>query len=789
MLLVRFSAFLASLLTIANACPQAFDWDMLPAEERAAKAPIVVVGYVTKSYKDLADSLTNYAVEFKILRSLKGEDQISELPQDSLAADNIYRITNFGSFSMCFADLKGNQVYMLFLTVVDNHLSAHYSDLFGAAEAWTMQMEDRVILTNFGYEVWSEWSACSQSCGSQGVQERVRRCTIASPLKCVGHNTQKRECNVISCQGVKNVVELADFENMEKGVISVNISGHMIYDITPNFYGQVSTPKVFSPLWPQRFSVLGRIRPRKTKYPREGQYLFSLSDSAGRLYLGLKAYPSPTLEVLHSTGRMSSVSIPLPDENINDGQWHQFGFGVSGRNITMYYNCLPRTVQILPAEPFIPNVYKSTLLIGSRMFAMDRGADERYEGALSQLVFTSNPNDAASQCQSVTWGETVERNEDPAPRQSSSSLAEIHAVNYLEHWEWSTWGLCSVSCGFGVKARIPFCLDESINADDCIPYYVPRTHEKQCYAGRCPECSCENNGRCIDDGVCECQQGWSGEKCEIAECKDGCAHGECVSPGVCRCDVGWSGLKCTKPMCFPLCRNGGVCIGHNQCECPTGYGGRFCMDHQQKDKGCRRKCQNGGKCIGENKCECPEGWRGSRCHKPAPVCEGGCANGGKCRKGNVCKCKKGFTGKNCESDVCGNCRNGGTCERRTKQCTCPEGFTGQVCQYKVNDDLCAQEPCQTVGKCIAYNTCYCPPGWFGLRCEYRKCKKYEVRIEIEKKQVKRIKYKVEPCDTAAHGRCRVPDGYTYETRPVIKSIPDYTSCDDNEEIQMKEDKG
>ena len=186
---------------------------------------------------------------------------------------------------------------------------------------------------------------------------------------------------------MKNIVELAEFDTMEKGVISVNISGHMIYDITPNFYGQVSAPKVFSPLWPQRFAVLGRIRPRKTKYPREGQYLFSLSDSSGRLYLGLKAYPSPTLEVLHSTGRMSSIAIPLPHKNINDGQWHQFGFGVSGRNITMYYNCLRRTTLVLPAEPFIPNVYKSTLLIGSRMFAMDRGADERYEVRSKLLKF------------------------------------------------------------------------------------------------------------------------------------------------------------------------------------------------------------------------------------------------------------------------------------------------------------------------------------------------------------------------------------------------------------------
>jgi len=111
---------------------------------------------------------------------------------------------------------------------------------------------------------------------------------------------------------VRDIVQLAKFDEMEKGVIALNVSGSMIYDITPNFYSQVSTPQVFSPLWPQKFSVMARIRPRKTKYPREGQYLFSVSDSSGRLYLGLKAYPSPTLEILHSTGRMSSVSIPRP---------------------------------------------------------------------------------------------------------------------------------------------------------------------------------------------------------------------------------------------------------------------------------------------------------------------------------------------------------------------------------------------------------------------------------------------------------------------------------------------
>lgn len=179
--------------------------------------------------------------------------------------------------------------------------------------------------------------------------------------------------------GVKDMVQLSHFESMKLGVISLNVSGHMVYDITPNFYGQVSAPSVFSPLWPEKFSVMGRIRPRKTKYPREGQYLFSLADSSGRQYLGVKAYPSPTLEVLHSSGHTSVVPIPLPHDNINDGEWHQFGFGISGENITMYYNCMENTRQRLSSPLFIPNVYRSTLILGTKMFSMSRSADERFE--------------------------------------------------------------------------------------------------------------------------------------------------------------------------------------------------------------------------------------------------------------------------------------------------------------------------------------------------------------------------------------------------------------------------
>ena len=136
-----------------SACPHALDWEKKPPEERAGETDIVVVGYVSKSYKAQADKDTTYSVDFKIIRTLKGGEIIATLPQDNYTKDNIYRITNFGSMLHCFADLDEEHVFMLFLHIVDDHLSAKYTDLFGAAEVWTMQMEDKVILTNTGNKI------------------------------------------------------------------------------------------------------------------------------------------------------------------------------------------------------------------------------------------------------------------------------------------------------------------------------------------------------------------------------------------------------------------------------------------------------------------------------------------------------------------------------------------------------------------------------------------------------------------------------------------------------------
>lgn len=52
------------------------------------------------------------------------------------------------------------------------------------------------------YSPWSEWSDCSSSCGSNGIQYRSRTCVLLDAIpsyNCSGENVQVRKCNDIPC--------------------------------------------------------------------------------------------------------------------------------------------------------------------------------------------------------------------------------------------------------------------------------------------------------------------------------------------------------------------------------------------------------------------------------------------------------------------------------------------------------------------------------------------------------------------------------------------------------------
>jgi len=59
------------------------------------------------------------------------------------------------------------------------------------------------VVVNGGWSDFGEWSECSVTCG-EGIRERTRTCTNPAPahsgLDCVGVNNEKESCNMQACK-------------------------------------------------------------------------------------------------------------------------------------------------------------------------------------------------------------------------------------------------------------------------------------------------------------------------------------------------------------------------------------------------------------------------------------------------------------------------------------------------------------------------------------------------------------------------------------------------------------
>ncbi|XP_023119112.2 protein delta homolog 2 [Amphiprion ocellaris] len=219
------------------------------------------------------------------------------------------------------------------------------------------------------------------------------------------------------------------------------------------------------------------------------------------------------------------------------------------------------------------------------------------------------------------------------------------------------------------------------------------------------DCSCDiSNSRCDEFGVCRCDPGWDGERCNRCVPTPGCVHGSCDQP--------W------------------------QCVCTSGWAGRFC-DRDLSVCSRLQPCHNGATCVmedsGDFTCLCPEGFHGPTCQRRAGPCylnRSACKNGGQCEDADgfaselTCRCLAGFTGRRCEVDVddCAMkpCANGATCLDGVNRfsCVCPAGFSGRFCS--VNLDDCASRPCLNAGRCLdgaGGFRCVCRPGFSGAACE------------------------------------------------------------------------
>ncbi|XP_021928534.1 protein cueball isoform X2 [Zootermopsis nevadensis] len=117
---------------------------------------------------------------------------------------------------------------------------------------------------------------------------------------------------------------------------------------------------------------------------------------------------------------------------------------------------------------------------------------------------------------------------------------------------------------------------------------------------------CLNSGLLLAEerrnAICQCPQGYSGERCEVSLC-----HNYCLNNGICEidnnslpvciCVHGTNGSRCEQHVCNSYCLNSGACEvdnrGQPSCRCRGNFSGVHC---EVMDAGhmCRSQCQQFG---------------------------------------------------------------------------------------------------------------------------------------------------------------------------------------------------
>ncbi|XP_026554381.1 protein jagged-2 isoform X1 [Pseudonaja textilis] len=281
---------------------------------------------------------------------------------------------------------------------------------------------------------------------------------------------------------------------------------------------------------------------------------------------------------------------------------------------------------------------------------------------------------------------------------------------------WTTLQLNGHVAHFEAQIRVK--CDENYYGPQCNKFCGPRDDFVGHY-------TCDQNGNKA------CMEGWIGDECKQAVCKQGCnlIRGGCSVPGDCKCNYGWQGQFCDECVPYPGCAHGS-CSNSWECRCEINWGGLLC----NKDLnycGNHHPCVNGGTCMNtepdEYSCACQDGYSGKNCEIAEHACVSNpCANGGICHEissGFKCQCPKGWSGPTCAIDIdeCASnpCASGGTCVDRINgfECICPQQWIGATCHLDANE--CEGKPCLNAHSCknlIGGYYCDCIPGWKGVNC-------------------------------------------------------------------------
>ncbi|CAL8320272.1 unnamed protein product [Merluccius merluccius] len=180
---------------------------------------------------------------------------------------------------------------------------------------------------------------------------------------------------------------------------------------------------------------------------------------------------------------------------------------------------------------------------------------------------------------------------------------------------------------------------------------------------------CNNKGK-VNCGICSCNPGFVGQKCE--------------------CDVGKKDKSTLRASCRrdngTECEGRGICVcGRCSChptETGTSYHGDFCeCDDDHCEKFANKLCGGNGKCRCGT-CNCNNGYEGSACH-----------------------CK--LSDDACRTPEQTVCNGRGTC--KCSQCECRGGYQRPFCEFCYS----CTDPCQTKQACIE---CLFHMGSLGKNC-------------------------------------------------------------------------